>query len=36
MEATGVYWSILYDMLEEAGMDVWLVDGAQTKQGARS
>jgi len=32
MEATGVYWSILYDMLEEAGMDVWLVDGAQTKQ----
>jgi transposase len=32
MEATGVYWSILYDMLEEAGLDVWLVDGAQTKQ----
>lgn len=32
MEATGVYWSILYDMLEESGMDVWLVDGAQTKQ----
>ena len=32
MEATGVYWSILYDMLEEAGIDVWLVDGAQTKQ----
>jgi transposase len=32
MEATGVYWSILYDMLEEAGIDVWLVDGAQTRQ----
>ena len=32
MEATGVYWSILYDMLEETGMDVWLVDGAQTRQ----
>jgi transposase len=32
MEATGVYWSILYDMLKEAGIDVWLVDGAQTKQ----
>src|SRR5665647_2213021 len=32
MEATGVYWSILYDMLEEAGIDVWLVDGSQTKQ----
>jgi transposase len=32
MEATGVYWSILYEMLEEAGLDAWLVDGAQTKQ----
>lgn len=32
MEATGVYWIILYDILEEAGIDVWLVDGRQTKQ----
>ncbi|MBU0489408.1 MAG: transposase, partial [Bacteroidetes bacterium] len=32
MEATGVYWVILYDILEEAGLDVWLVDGRQTKQ----
>jgi len=32
MEATGVYWVILYDMLEEAGIDVWLVDGRQTQQ----
>lgn len=32
MEATGVYWVILYDVLEEAGIDVWLVDGRQTKQ----
>ncbi|OOG79033.1 hypothetical protein B0E43_00095 [Algoriphagus sp. A40] len=32
MEATGNYWVILYDILEEAGMDVWLVDGRQTKQ----
>jgi transposase len=32
MEATGVYWSILYEMLQEAGLDVWLVDGRQTKQ----
>ncbi|MDZ7778217.1 MAG: IS110 family transposase [Bacteroidales bacterium] len=32
MEATGVYWSILYEILEEAGMEVWLVDGRQTKQ----
>lgn len=32
MEATGVYWVILYEILEEAGMDVWLVDGRQTKQ----
>lgn len=32
MEATGVYWVILYEILEEAGLDVWLVDGKQTKQ----
>jgi transposase len=32
MEATGVYWVILYDILVEAGFDVWLVDGRQTKQ----
>lgn len=32
MEATGVYWVILYEILEQAGLDVWLVDGRQTKQ----
>lgn len=32
MEATGVYWVVLYDMLVQAGLDVWLVDGRQTKQ----
>lgn len=32
MEATGVYWNILFEMLEQIGMDVWLVDGRQTKQ----
>lgn len=32
MEATGVYWIILYDILAQAGFDVWLVDGRQTKQ----
>ena len=32
MEATGVYWVILYEILEGAGIDVWLVDGRQTKQ----
>lgn len=32
MEATGVYWNILYEILDEAGIDVWLVDGRQTKQ----
>jgi transposase len=32
MEATGIYWNILYDILEESGIDVWLVDGSQTKQ----
>lgn len=32
MEATGVYWFILYDMLDKAGFDTWLVDGRSTKQ----
>lgn len=32
MEATGVYWVALYDILVQAGLDVWLVDGRQTKQ----
>lgn len=32
MEATGVYWFALYDILSDAGIDVWLVDGRQTKQ----
>jgi len=32
MEATGVYWTILYEMLTESGIDVWLVDGRQTRQ----
>jgi len=32
MEATGVYWVVLYEMLEEAGFDVWLIDGRETKQ----
>lgn len=32
MEATGVYWIILYEILEEAGIDVWLVDGRETSQ----
>lgn len=32
MEATGVYWIILYDILQARGIDVWLVDGRSTKQ----
>jgi len=32
MEATGVYWYVLYDILLDAGLDVWLVDGRQTRQ----
>lgn len=32
MEATGVYWVVLYDILVSAGLDVWLVDGRQTRQ----
>lgn len=32
MEATGIYWINLYEVLSESGMDVWLVDGKETKQ----
>jgi transposase len=32
MEATGVYWYVLYDILLETGLDVWLVDGRETRQ----
>lgn len=32
MEATGSYWVILYDILVGHGLDVWLVDGRQTRQ----
>lgn len=32
MEATGVYWINVYELLTELGVDVWLVDGRQTKQ----
>lgn len=32
MEATGVYWVILYEMIQAVGIDVYLVDGQQTKQ----
>lgn len=32
MESTGVYWFILHDILIDAGLDVWLVDGRQTRQ----
>lgn len=31
MEATGVYWIVLYDILTKAGFDVWLVNGAEVK-----
>ena len=32
MEATGSYWLTTYEVLEAAGLDVWLVDGRQTRQ----
>lgn len=32
MEATGSYWINLYDILDQAGIDVWLVDGRETSQ----
>lgn len=31
MEATGSYWIVLYEMIEAAGIDVWLVNGAHVK-----
>ena len=31
MEATGIYWCTLYDMLEQAGFDVCLVNPSDTK-----
>lgn len=31
MEATGVYWYCLYEMLEASGIEVYLVNGAHTK-----
>lgn len=31
MEATGVYWLALYSVLEEAGLDVMMVNGRQTR-----
>jgi len=31
MESTGVYWIILYGILEEAGIDVYLVNGRDVK-----
>jgi transposase len=32
MEATGSYWFILYELIEASGIDVWLVDGRETRQ----
>ena len=32
MEATGVYWVILHEVLMSRGLDVWLVDGGSAKQ----
>ena len=31
MEATGVYWIVLYEILDNAGIDVWLVNGRDVK-----
>ena len=31
MEATGVYWLPIYTILEEAGLEVWVVNGAHVK-----
>jgi transposase len=31
MQSTGVYWIAVYDILEEAGMEVYLVNARETK-----
>ena len=31
MESTGVYWTVLYSILEEAGIEVYLVNGRDVK-----
>src|SRR5450631_1095194 len=31
MQSTGVYWIPVYDVLEEAGLEVWLVNARDTK-----
>lgn len=31
MEATGIYWLVIYDLLEQAGIEVFLVNGAHVK-----
>lgn len=31
MQSTGVYWIPVFDVLEEAGLDVWLANAQQTK-----
>ncbi len=32
MESTGVYWIPVFELLQERGLDVWLVDARSTKQ----
>ena len=31
MQSTGVYWTPVYDILEEAGLEVYLVNARETK-----
>jgi transposase len=31
MQSTGVYWIAVYDILEEAGLEVYLVNARDTK-----
>ena len=35
LEARGVYWMTLFDVLDRAGLEVQLVDARATKQGRR-
>ena len=36
MQSTGVYWIAVYDVLEQAGLEVYLVNARETKKSARS
>jgi hypothetical protein len=36
LQSTGVYWIAVYDILEEAGLEVYLVNAARDEESARA